>query len=380
MTLTLYAITLLWMDSFGCGSFRYSPIPSGPNSDALYPFVENEKVGFIDARGSIVLPPTLKMHWTAERQFENGLLLLPNADATFMNSAGKTVIDLKGYRADRFFDGLAAVQRIDNGLVGFINTKGEFQIPPKFKLIHKHHFPNFSEGLALVEIDSKFGYADQRGQMAIAPIYRGGGSFSEGLAWVVLDGFCDYIDPSDCGGYFAARKAARLGTAPPARPSCRIGFVDKTGRRIGSTTFDAARFHSEGLAAVRVGAQLGFADRQGNLVIQPQFDDVGGFSEGLVAIKRGKLWGYADRTGNIIIEPTYQDASRFAEGVASVMFTSTTAGYIDRQGKPAIPRVFARASWFSRGLAHVYWPPEQAAEKSTAAAYINRQGEIVFAY
>ena len=52
----------------------------------------------------------------------------------------------------------------------------------------------FSEGLALIEQNGKYGYIDTQGNIAIAPQYDEAGNFSEGLVAVVLDGKSFFID------------------------------------------------------------------------------------------------------------------------------------------------------------------------------------------
>ena len=52
----------------------------------------------------------------------------------------------------------------------------------------------FSEGLALIEQNGKYGYIDTQGNIAIAPQYDEAGYFSEGLVAVVLDGKSFFID------------------------------------------------------------------------------------------------------------------------------------------------------------------------------------------
>ena len=52
----------------------------------------------------------------------------------------------------------------------------------------------FSEGLALIEQNGKYGYMDTQGNIAIAPQYDEAGNFSEGLVAVVLNGKSFFID------------------------------------------------------------------------------------------------------------------------------------------------------------------------------------------
>lgn len=54
----------------------------------------------------------------------------------------------------------------------------------------------FSEGLAAVENDGKYGYVDKSGEMAVAPRFDCATEFSEGLAAVEINDEWGFIDKS----------------------------------------------------------------------------------------------------------------------------------------------------------------------------------------
>jgi hypothetical protein len=116
------------------------------------------------------------------------------------------------------------------------------------------------------------GFIDRRGTVVIPPTLNVG-PFSEGRA-----------------SFFVRDSASRR---------LQNGYIDRTGLPVISPTFDAALPFTEGLAAVRVGADTagrwGFIDPQGNLVIKPQFNAASLFSEGLAPVQVGKKWGYISR-------------------------------------------------------------------------------------
>lgn len=55
---------------------------------------------------------------------------------------------------------------------------------------------DFSEGLAAVKIEGKWGYVDKDGQMVIPPAFERASDFREGLSWVDQHGKCGFIDRS----------------------------------------------------------------------------------------------------------------------------------------------------------------------------------------
>jgi hypothetical protein len=86
-----------------------------------------------------------------------------------------------------FSEGLAAVKF--NGKWGYIDKNDNVVIPCKYDAIGM-----FSEGLAQVELNNKTGFIDKTGNMAIPCKYDAVGKFSEGLAKVELNGKRSYID------------------------------------------------------------------------------------------------------------------------------------------------------------------------------------------
>jgi len=53
---------------------------------------------------------------------------------------------------------------------------------------------SFSEGLAAVELNGKYGFIDKKGNLVIQPVYDNAYLFPEGLALVFLNGKRGYID------------------------------------------------------------------------------------------------------------------------------------------------------------------------------------------
>ena len=86
-----------------------------------------------------------------------------------------------------FSEGLAHI-RI-NSKYGYVDKKGSIVIKPQFE-----YAGNFSNNLASVRIDGTAGYIDTAGVLIIPPIYQWAGTFSEGLAGVKKDGKFGFID------------------------------------------------------------------------------------------------------------------------------------------------------------------------------------------
>ena len=137
----------------------------------------------------------------------------------------------------------------------------------------------FSQGLAAVVVDGKWGYIDMTGAFVIPAHYGNNaeradkGTFSEGLAAIQTDG----------------------GT---------WGYIDRTGAPLIPARFDAAEPFAEGLAKVQIDGKWGYIDTTGKQVIGPQFAVAASFSHGLAYVTTDTADGYIDRAGMFVWQRT----------------------------------------------------------------------------
>jgi len=135
---------------------------------------------------------------------------------------------------------------------------------------------NYSEGIAAVMKNGKWGYVSDRGVEILAPTYDVAYPFSEGLG---------VLTSSD---------------------RSLIALVDKTGKLI--PVHDKLQIDSRFAA----------------------------FSEGLLLVSKGKKWGYIGKDGKQAIECKYDAAQPFSEGLAAAVFDSRQCYcwyYMDESGK-----------------------------------------------
>src|SRR5262249_17764987 len=153
----------------------------------LYEINVNDKLGFIDKTGAIVIPPRFAINGYGT-QFSEGLApVYFRGKWCYINQRGEIVIRTNFDRVDCFGDGLARVAKYIRGperqtIYGYIDKQGKVVIEPQFEETY-----GFSEGLGRVVVNGKWGFIDKSGRMVIAPQFRGAYWFSEGLASVVLE-------------------------------------------------------------------------------------------------------------------------------------------------------------------------------------------------
>jgi hypothetical protein len=253
-----------------------------------------------------------------------------------------------------FSEGMAAIHQ--DGKWGFIDRTGNLVIPAIYDEIQ-----SFSEGMAAARIsdhqDGKWGFIDKAGNVVIPFIYDGAGSFSEGLAAVRV------IDDRNAG---------------------KLGFIDKTGDLVIPMIYDSALSFSEGLAAVGSGGELvieetysyvvgnkwGFIDKAGNEIVPPRYSNVflGGFHNGLAMVSyewdMSGTYSYIDKTGREVVPFTnYAIYWYFQDGGADwfyihddliIMQYGDYFGFADRNGDEVLPAIYERVQPFSEGLAPVF--------------------------
>ena len=257
-------------------------------------------------------------------------------------------------------DGWAPLFNIEDNYYNFINSKGELLNNKKYDKVMP-----FSEGLAAVSVNDKWGFVNTKGEYAIRPKYVGFaiGYFNEGLANVGVEvnsfGFPTswvFIDPEGkeiLGPYYNAGPFSN-GYAEVAIVSegedSRFGFIDRSGLFVlefsKEDRLGGAGNYSEGLfPVVDIEQQLqegtcsrGFVDKKGDWVIDPQYCSVGAFHDGLALATTSKespqIWGYINTSGEMVIDEQYDLADNFSGGCARVFWDGyNSMGLINTKGE-----------------------------------------------
>jgi hypothetical protein len=202
-----------------------------------------------------------------------------------------------------FSEGLAYVRK--NGKYGFINEEGKEVIPCIYDIAYK-----FVEGLAKVEKNGKDGFINKEGIEVVPCLYDWVNYFSEGLvAAKKLDKF-GFVDKNgkeaipfiyDDAASFSENKAW-------VKKNNTQYFINKLGDCVKDCSEEINKANEinknyrleEGMAKVKKNGKFGFIDSQGNWVIQPIFEEVYGFQNGHAHVKQNGMWFFIDKNGNCI--------------------------------------------------------------------------------
>lgn len=253
-----------------------------------------------------------------------------------------------------------------NGKWGFVDEMGNLIIPYKYDYAW-----SFSEGLGRVKKDYYMGYVDKTGKIVIPLRYWGAWNFSEGLAVVEQDlkwGFIDKTGKVVIPFQYDSPSSFNDGLAMVLKNDKR-GFIDKTGKVVIPLQYEYVGDFSDGLAKVRKNWKWGYIDKNGKVVIPLQYKDASNFSEGLAVVEQDQKWGYIDKNGEVVIPFQYDYATKkFNEGLA-VVKQDQKWGFIDKTGKVVVPLQYEDANIFREGLASV--------KQNGKYGFIDKTGKVV---
>jgi hypothetical protein len=286
----------------------------------------------------------------------------------------------------KFNNGFARVRRLS--LFYFIDETGKDIFNMSFEKAE-----DFREHFAQVRIDGKWGFVNQKGQMAIKPVFYEAGPFSSGLSEVTLSptgkhGFIDTLGNFVIQPQFDNAMPFR-GDRAWASQNGKWGLINKEGKFIVPPTyqvikdiFDPFNFwmseydyisgiiHQKkdnpgDLAWIRQNGKWGLVNKSGKTLTPAVYDEVKDVNEGYTWVKKDALWGLLDSTGTYLIKPNERNPLIYATNATFKVFSDfhygllryqsrNLYGYMDKQLKVVIPAKYDKVSDFKNGLACVY--------------------------
>jgi hypothetical protein len=344
----------------------------------------NGKWGLLDEKGNEVIP--LRFNAPFQRSSYHGLARTQLDGRTLLlTRQGQEIQPPDFAMAERFAcASLLPYARTGKGktpLYGYVDQRGIVAIEPRFMAAKE-----FSQGLAAVEIDSKWGYVDTKGQLAIAPRFASAGAFaSNHLALVgVENGREVYID----------NKGNEVSPRVPAGQEGNIllwdGWNSPENRTYaacqGKNCTSAWEVYCEPdawplLEHLFAGSmpnmflhvnKCGLKEATGKTVIKPQFDKLIPFAKNsswpvdayagkLTLARKNGRWLYIDRQGKetTLVYPAVDKLKFMENGLATATFIDPLSqhafyGLVDKQGKVQVLPLYLKIGSFAKnGLAAV---------------------------
>lgn len=290
------------------------------NNGPLFRIEENDRVGYINAQGEIVIKPV----YLSGNEFSEALAAVRiNGLYGFIDETGKTVIKPQFDFATRFVNGFSVVYK--NGRPLFIDKRGEIALPQVYSSLT---FINDQKGI-ITTITKKMGVIDLKSKKLIVDT-----SFSE------ISGFKHGV--------------AIVRSLKNKKGETRVAVIDSSGNFIVPFgKFETIKQFVDGYAMVsfrkskrQEESSEGVIDTKGNLIFnrQPQNHSFifRNFHDGYAKISLYKYWipeeenvsysaenaygGFINMKGEVVLNDTnYEDVEDFSCGRA---FVSTNEGYI----------------------------------------------------
>lgn len=337
---------------------------------ALFPIFVEDKIGFIDSTGRVVIQPRFR----AANNFSEGLCAV-RIDGLygFIDGTGKTVIPLQYDYATYFKEDLAIVYK--NGKAFFIDKDGNKAFNFSFEGASA-----FEGGRSFVHTKTgKKGVIDRTGKLVIDTLYRELSPFVNGFAIAegihhqpyesekgpqkleigIIDSngvltvpFGKYSELSDMSEGFVVFKLPAKRNERDAREGiidCRGNVVylmpdhsgwidggvhqgifrlnlpkskrsdvyndvyfDLKGKKIfGDKNFQYGEDFSDGRAFVEDDKRVSVIDRTGRFIVREKFlsASANGFEHGRALVRTSEGWGVIDTTGTYILKPVFPQAS-----------------------------------------------------------------------
>lgn len=288
-----------------------------------------------------------------------------------------------------FSEGLAAVQSQEH-LWGYIDTTGEIVIPCEYT-----YAGIFSDGVACVRKDCKYGSINTSGQIIVDCIWKKSAFvFSEGLAavqneeglWGFIDMTGKVIIPFEWEGIITPKFSDGLAAI---QKNNMMGFINKTGDTVISLKYKFCEAFSHGYALVQDNYGLQFIDSKGMVAfpVFPHAIQADSFREDRTAfLNFDKYTGgvFIDTDGQIIcaLSDEYRIRSNFREGLAGIAKAdeeNTYEGYIDQNGTIVIPlKLYTSHDWYRNG--RVCIPDGPITEKNIHYGVIDRSENLVYPF
>ena len=208
----------------------------------------------------------------------------------------------------------------ENGLMGILDRKGQWFLPPEYDSIYRTSGKQF-----------RIGWDSERD--------RSGFLSKDGTVIYVQNAWKIYDFQED--GYALVEIMDRKDALRPF-----YNFIDQDGNYLlKKTVADQEPILSEGIIAYAEGDLWGFQDLSGNVLIPPTYAQAGGFHEGLAAVtnEKGEI-GYVATDGTLRIPfQKLQLSGLFYDGFAFFTDSLSLTGLMDCEGHWAVPARYEHA-------------------------------------
>lgn len=121
------------------------------------------------------------------------------------------------------------------------------------------------------------------------------------------------------------------------------GFIDRTGHLVINIQFDDVNDFNNGLAPVRIGQEWGLINNSGKFIVQPKYNSLSALKNGFIALTNmpdvGLRMGYLDKEGKVTIQPKYEGIKIVGNNLFGVR-ENNLWGLMNSKGEQLTPCIF----------------------------------------
>jgi hypothetical protein len=262
----------------------------------------------------------------------------------FINEKGEEIVPAIYDGAEDFYENVAIVYRGEgkdyfDRLWRIIKKNGEVVQNQSNQNQSYEQILGFSEGLLACSNNySNWIYIDKNYNQKFLSSFEGVGNFYNGIAMVQLNkkwGFIDTLGTFIIPNKYNEARDFYYNNYTSVKLNDKWGLINKNGKVISPFKYDYIADISEGKAIVVFGKKSTFIDTLGNELSEAIYNNLYSFNEGLAGIQIDKHYGFIDMNNQIIIKPKYYWVSSFKNNFAVVNKDSINKKYcyINKLGK-----------------------------------------------
>lgn len=230
----------------------------------------------------------------------------------------------------------------------------------------------FTENIAVISKDGKYGLVNKLGEYIVEPIYDYIDKFHDGMCAFFIQDLGETVKI----GYFNTKGEVAIEPIP-ADLALNSGY-----------SYDYNFYNGIAMYRQPKTYKYGYINKNGDFIIEPVYEWAGPFKGNLAPVTKGDKFGYINTSGTLILPYKFVFAEVFSDGLAAV-YNGTTWGYIDETGNYVIPSQFGSyeghdgeeiANPFFDGYAAVYLGKGQALHSDVLKgqfALIDKNGKIL---
>jgi hypothetical protein len=200
---------------------------------------------------------------------------------------------------------------------------------------------NSGNGIHLIYVNKRYGYANANGKVIVQPRYKAGYEFSEGIGCLI-----DALDRQlffDIDGDLIM-SPIYYGTKDENN-SKYLGYFYFHNGIVRASTQGRSQLKKNPYPNSEV-----ILKKDGSLLPIPSDYQVYAYSDGRILLGKAGYFGFMDANGAWVVDPVYPYAKPFCEGLAVVGTADGKRGVIDQNGILVIPMAFDGISDCSGGM------------------------------